>query len=484
MNSKGISSVFENVVDNLKWPLVVSDSDGRFIYANRVYLELRALELSFLRGKYWWDVTSESNEGQFERERLNQINRKKKFISIVEYYHQDVGRSTIKWESELVKLSDSRDGNYIIEKGNVIKSESKRFQEINLKQKEFTKILVDKFDSVLNSVTDFGDIVKDYLICDQLKENISKKLENLITAKNDLIDGIKKNNDAITKKMVNLKFIVSEIKQYVIARNDKKISVKIDSDSEQYLVYANYYQLYEALLRLTVIACDLTKANKQINIISSILDQNLEERIDGTLIKPSKYIQIKIEYFRTKEKNTLDDKVFEPFLDSTFKNRGDEKLYEMIFPLIYRTVKIHSGYIFIESTKDNINTFRVLFPAVLKVNDERNNEISEGYVKKIEKYEHSVLIIDYDSTSLNFMESLFRSAGYLVVTANDSEIALEKYFKSEKKPELLIIDPFIPINEGIALIKKLKELNPKIRIVVISNYQKDEIFNQIQNLDS
>ena len=58
-----------------------------------------------------------------------------------------------------------------------------------------------------------------------------------------------------------------------------------------------------------------------------------------------------------------------------------------------------------------------------------------------------------------------------VVTFNDSIIALEHYTKNKQSYALVIADMRMPAINGLELLKKVKELNPRVRTILISAYE-------------
>jgi DNA-binding NtrC family response regulator len=58
-----------------------------------------------------------------------------------------------------------------------------------------------------------------------------------------------------------------------------------------------------------------------------------------------------------------------------------------------------------------------------------------------------------------------------VVTFNDPVIALEHYAKYKNRYALVIADMRMPAVNGLELLKKVKELNPKVRTILISAYE-------------
>jgi DNA-binding NtrC family response regulator len=90
-----------------------------------------------------------------------------------------------------------------------------------------------------------------------------------------------------------------------------------------------------------------------------------------------------------------------------------------------------------------------------------------------------ILIIDDDEETLELISTLFRRAGYEVDTATTSMEALEKC--SENFYSLLLVDLVLPDSDGLQLIKKIYDTDPRIRKVMITGYP--SIQNAVQALN-
>jgi DNA-binding NtrC family response regulator len=87
--------------------------------------------------------------------------------------------------------------------------------------------------------------------------------------------------------------------------------------------------------------------------------------------------------------------------------------------------------------------------------------------------ERIVSIVDdeLDITNL-FQDALSNDIdGVSVVTFNDPIIALEHYAKNKQRYALVVSDMRMPAVNGLELLKKVKELNPKVRTILISAYE-------------
>lgn len=64
--------------------------------------------------------------------------------------------------------------------------------------------------------------------------------------------------------------------------------------------------------------------------------------------------------------------------------------------------------------------------------------------------------------------------GVSVITFNDSVIALEHFTDNKKNYALVISDLRMPNLNGLELLKKVKQLNPSVRTILVSAYELDD----------
>jgi len=85
--------------------------------------------------------------------------------------------------------------------------------------------------------------------------------------------------------------------------------------------------------------------------------------------------------------------------------------------------------------------------------------------------EKKVLIVDYDTQSLDALTRLIKSQKIQVVTATDGQAGYEK-FRSEK-PDLVILEAILPKVHGFDLTKKItQESGGQVPVVIVTGLYK------------
>ena len=77
-----------------------------------------------------------------------------------------------------------------------------------------------------------------------------------------------------------------------------------------------------------------------------------------------------------------------------------------------------------------------------------------------------ILLVDDSGLARRGVRQILESAGYVVAEAEDGLIALERYFL--EKPDLVLLDLVMKGMNGLDVLKKLHELDPGARVIVVS----------------
>ena len=79
-----------------------------------------------------------------------------------------------------------------------------------------------------------------------------------------------------------------------------------------------------------------------------------------------------------------------------------------------------------------------------------------------------VLIVDDDEHILRLYKEELEEEGYDIVTANTGAQALEVF--QRENPDLVTLDILIPDMDGITLLRKMKEMRPRVPIIMSTAY--------------
>ena len=97
------------------------------------------------------------------------------------------------------------------------------------------------------------------------------------------------------------------------------------------------------------------------------------------------------------------------------------------------------------------------------------------------KPQSSILIVDDDDIFRELLASFFADAGFKVSTAVNGNEAFDLFLK--EKPDVVITDVIMPIENGIDFAKKVLARGIKVPIIFISGYTSNKDLLEIKKSD-
>lgn len=91
-----------------------------------------------------------------------------------------------------------------------------------------------------------------------------------------------------------------------------------------------------------------------------------------------------------------------------------------------------------------------------------------------------VLIVDDQYGIRILLKEVLQKEGYETFLAANGMQAVE--IVSEQKPDLVLLDMKIPGMDGIELLRKMKEVDPEIRVLIMTAYGELDMLKEATNL--
>jgi two-component system cell cycle sensor histidine kinase/response regulator CckA len=89
------------------------------------------------------------------------------------------------------------------------------------------------------------------------------------------------------------------------------------------------------------------------------------------------------------------------------------------------------------------------------------------------KVKETVLLIDDDEMVVDVGELILNNSGYDVVIAKSGKEAIDVYKENHNRIDMVILDMILPDMDGGDTYDRLKEINPGIKVLLASGYDKD-----------
>jgi CheY-like chemotaxis protein len=170
-------------------------------------------------------------------------------------------------------------------------------------------------------------------------------------------------------------------------------------------------------------------------------------------------------------------KIFDPFYSTkTFGlNSG------LGLSIALKIVNLHEGTIKAYSTIDKGSNFNIYLPLkdveMLKANNQPNE-------KQIVKGSANILLIDDEEVVRLITSELLNELGYDVYSFSGGKKALQFYKDNFQTIDIVLLDKHMPEMDGLAVYRKLKEINPQAKIIILTGYNIDKEIEEMFSKES
>ena len=162
--------------------------------------------------------------------------------------------------------------------------------------------------------------------------------------------------------------------------------------------------------------------------------------------------------------------IFDPFFTTKHMGMGTG----LGLAAVYGIITGHGGYIDVESRKGHGSTFSIYLPA----SGEKIRKVL-GATDEITRVNGTVLLVDDEDMVLDVEKELLETLGYEVLTARDGKEAVEIYKKKWDNIDLVLMDMVMPNMSGGEAYDRMKEINPRVKVLLSSGYSIDREAKEI-----
>ncbi len=262
------------------------------------------------------------------------------------------------------------------------------------------------------------------------------------------------------------------------------IETKLYLDSELKTINADSGRLQQVIMNLGVNARDAMPDGGKLVIETKnvFLDEaHCRKYLEAV---PGDYVCLSV----TDNGHGMDEEtikhIFEPFFTTKKTGKGTG----LGMSIVYGIIQDAGGYITCYSEPGVGTTFKIYFPADQQPADELNptpddskremealppigKQVVGDETAKLKGTE-TVLLVDDEERIRDLGFTLLSKFGYTVLTAENGLDALAVYQEKGggKEIDLVILDLIMPEMDGGKCLKKLKEINPEVKVIMSSGY--------------
>ncbi|MCK5680961.1 PAS domain S-box protein [bacterium] len=261
-------------------------------------------------------------------------------------------------------------------------------------------------------------------------------------------------------EILDLNQVVSDSLE-LFARTHKDLTINTNPAHDLKRVEADHGQIDQVLLNLYVNAWQALQSNRKSTRLT-IETSNFEVgHLHHLELVPGNYIRISIsDNGCGMNKETL-KRIFEPF----FSTKQRDQSSGLGLSSVYGIIRNHGGTITAYSEIGSGSTFNIFLPAV----DKAANKTEKNNLKVVTGNK-TILLVDDEAIVREVNREILSELGYQVIDICNGRQALEIYREKGNEIDLVILDMIMPEMNGAEVFSKLKELNPKVKVLLASGY--------------
>jgi len=246
----------------------------------------------------------------------------------------------------------------------------------------------------------------------------------------------------------------------MFGRTKKEITIHGEYEKNPWSVAVDRGQIEQVLLNLYINAWQAMPAGGDIYLETENVTLD-EDYVKPFSIEPGRYVKISVTDTGVGMDKETQERIFEPFFTTKEMGRGTG----LGLASAYGIIKNHGGFINVHSEKGEGATFNIYLPASEKEIVEEKKPAGDTL-----RGSETVLFVDDEDMIIEIAEELFEQLGYKVLTARSGKEAIEIYKENKEQIDIVILDMVMPDMSGHDAYDRMKDINPKIKVLLSSGY--------------
>ena len=266
----------------------------------------------------------------------------------------------------------------------------------------------------------------------------------------------------VQPKVLDLCVLLRNIELLLQRMIGEHVDLTVRCGPEPCLIHADAHQMEQVLMNLAVNARDAMPLGGTLEITCRLLPEARER--PG---QPPLNILLEVTDTGIGMEAAVKARIFEPFFTSKEKGKGTG----LGLSTVYGVVAQASGEIEVESEPGKGTRFLIYFPSAVAEDEVAYSAVGSAAPVGLE----TVLLVEDEASVRALAETVLRKLGYNVLVADSGQAALDIWRDRKDSIDALLTDVIMPHMSGGELAHKLREMNPRLKVLFMSGYTDDMI---------
>ena len=465
---------YRQLIETCPIGIAICDLEGRFLDANRSYLEMIGYGLDELREKRYEEITP-SEHHEMERNVPHMLNRSRTFTYDKEYLKEDGTRfpvSVTAWYALDAQGAKNRLGTFVMDISEQVRAEAARKElEGQLRQAQKMEAIgtlaggiAHDFNNILFTIVGFTDLSLHDTSDGETRWNLTQVLNACDRAKN-LVNQILafSRQEAPERRPVDIVPVAKDAMKFLRSTIPSTVELKQRITGDSLTVLSDPTTIHQVLINLGTNAAHAMRTTggvMEVCLESVEIPRDMGSNVPADL-KPGPYIRMTVRDTGVGIDPAIMNRIFDPFFTTKPQGEGTG----LGLSVVYGIVKSHGGSIAIESEVGRGSTFHVYLPRtpVQEREDDRNKAPASG------GSEH-VLFVDDEVVLVDMGERMLSALGYRVTAVANGPEALKTFRENPGDFDLVITDMTMPGMTGAELSREILKIKPGFPIILCTGF--------------
>ncbi len=263
---------------------------------------------------------------------------------------------------------------------------------------------------------------------------------------------------------LQVRYVLAEICGIIRETFPRSITLKTEQQQNLWTILGDATQLHQILLNLAVNARDAMPHGGTLTVAAENVLLDLAGASLRPGLAPGPHVLFRIADTGTGIPPEIVDKIFDPF----FTNKGPDKGSGLGLSTVLGIVKSHKGHVEFDSIVGYGTEFRVYLPAEPGLPQLPAVKQGQGDAPPPKGHGELILIVDDEEAVRSVTKRILESSGYRTLLATQGTEAVSYYIEKGCEISVVLTDLHMPDMGGVEAIAVLREMNPKVKIIVVT----------------
>jgi len=255
--------------------------------------------------------------------------------------------------------------------------------------------------------------------------------------------------------------LIREMAKIAAETFPRSVAVRFDIVSDLWPITGDATQLHQVLMNLCVNARDAMPGGGMLTLSAGNVHCDKPDLAAPPDLNAGPYVVVRVHDSGTGIPADIIDKIFDPFFTTKEVGKGTG----LGLSTVAGIVRSHGGGISVVSKVGEGTTFNIYLPAAPSESavqaDSESQALPSGHGE-------IVLVVDDEENIRDVTRSILTRHGYEVLTAGDGTEAVAMVAQLPGRIKLVLTDIMMPFMDGVALIRALRRIDPRIKTIACS----------------